>query len=63
MPTKRSEIQMRSDKKNTRHYGFKMNLRTDADIVELLDSAPSKQTLIKAALREYIANHPEKPAE
>ena len=48
------EANARYDAKSTKHYGFKFNVRTDADIIEALDAAPNKQALIKKALRAYI---------
>ena len=51
MPTKRSERQMRFDKDNTRRYGFKLNLRTDADIIEHLSKQESMQGYIKQLIR------------
>ena len=57
MPTKRSLSQMRYDKESSRHYGFKLNLRTDADIVEMLNSQPSLQGYIKSLIRADIAAH------
>lgn len=46
--------QARYDAKSTKHYGFKFNVKTDADIIEALDTATNKQALIKEALRAYI---------
>ena len=40
---------------HTRHYGIALNDKTDADLIAALDAAPAKQTLIKEALRAYIA--------
>ena len=47
--------QKRYDAQNTRVYTFKLNNRTDADLIEYLDGVPNKQGAIKAALREYIS--------
>lgn len=44
----------RYDAKSTKHYGFKFNIKTDADIIAALDASPNKQALIKEALRTYI---------
>ena len=52
MPDSPSKIEY--DAKNTVHYGFKLNRKTDADIITALDTAPNKQALIKDALREYL---------
>lgn len=48
------EANARYDAKSTKHYGFKFNIKTDADIIAALDAAPNKQALIKEALRAYI---------
>lgn len=42
------------DKKNTRHVGLKLNLKIDADIIEKLDSVPSKQGYVKELIRADI---------
>lgn len=46
--------QKRYDAQNTRVYTFKLNNKTDADLIEYLDGVPNKQGAIKAALREHI---------
>lgn len=45
------------DKANTKMIPVKLQHRTDADILAYLEGE-SRQTIIKAALREYMANHP-----
>lgn len=45
------------DAKNTKRYGLKFNYNTDADIIDALDNAPSKQGLVKEAIRFYLANN------
>ena len=47
----------RFDALNCVKFGIKLNKRTDAELIELLQSVESKQGLIRQALREYIANH------
>lgn len=47
------EANARYDAKSTKHYGFKLNCGTDADIIEMLDAAENKQALFKAAMRKY----------
>lgn len=42
------------DKENTKRVTFKLNLKTDADIVEYLDSCENKQGTIKRLIREGI---------
>ena len=54
-----SDAQLRANAKydaaNTKRFGVKLNLTTDADVIELLDTCASKQGLLKLLLREYIA--------
>lgn len=57
MATQRSISQMRYDKQSSRHYGMKLNLKTDADIVAMLDKQPSFQSYVKALIRADIAAH------
>lgn len=54
--TKASEAQARYDAENTVKICLKFNKKTDADILEMLNKAPSKQGLIKEALRKFSAN-------
>lgn len=42
------------DDKNTVHYGFKLNRKTDADIIEYLEFTGNKQGAIKQAIREKM---------
>ena len=53
MPT--SDAQKRAtlkyDAANTKQYHLKLNLATDADIIEHLDRQVNKQTYIKALIR------------
>ena len=44
------------DEAHTKRYNIKLNLSTDADIIDALDSASSKQGFIKEAIRFYIAS-------
>lgn len=50
-----TEAQIRAQKKydaeNTRQVHLKLNLRTDEDVLEKLDSVPSKQGYIKELIR------------
>ncbi len=39
------------DKANTKNVMFKMNLKTDADILAFLDSLPNKQGYFKELIR------------
>lgn len=56
----RKKSQARFDAQNTKRYTLKLNKRTNAELIELLDSVESQQGLIKQALREYIENHAER---
>lgn len=56
MGNKASERQRRFDEKNTRRIGLKLNLKTDADILEKLDSVKNKQGYIKDLIRKDIEN-------
>lgn len=53
-----SEKKKQWEKENTVFIGMKLQKRTDADILEFLEGKP-RQTIIKAALREYMENHKE----
>lgn len=55
-----SEAKKKWARENMLLIGLKLHRANDADIIEYLQTAWSeKQTVIKTALREYIANHPE----
>ena len=58
---KTSEAQKRAvlkyDVKNTKQYPLKLNLITDADIIERFDSVESIQGYIKQLVREDIARN------
>ena len=51
------KAQEKYDRENTVRVTIKLNKKTDADIIEMLSSAPSKQGLIRSALKEYQKNH------
>lgn len=42
------------DKANTRQIKFKFNIKTDADILEKMDSLENKQGYIKKLIRDDI---------
>lgn len=44
----------RYDAKNTKQVKLKLNLKTDADIIERLESVPAVQTYIKDLIRADI---------
>lgn len=52
MPDAKSKIDY--DARTAYKVGIKLNRKTDADIIAVLDAAPNKQALIKEALRAYI---------
>lgn len=43
------------DKANTRQIHLKLNRRTDADVIQALDNAESKQGYIKGLIRADIS--------
>lgn len=47
--------QARYDEKNTKQIRLKLNLKTDADILEKLSEVDSKQGYIKRLIREDIS--------
>ena len=59
MATKQSIRQMRFDKESTKLYRVRLNIRTDADVIEMLDSQESKQGYIKQLIRADIAKQKE----
>ena len=54
MATKASARQTKYDSTHCRTYGLKLNLGTDADIIEKLASVPSMQGYIKQLIRDDI---------
>lgn len=44
----------RYDAENTRQIKMKLNIKTDADILQWLDAQENKQGAIKAAIRKEI---------
>lgn len=63
MATKRSVSQMRYDKQSSKHYGMKLNVKTDADIIAMLEQQPSFQAYVKALIRADIAARSDEQAE
>ena len=45
------------DRQSSKYYGMKLNLKTDADIVAMLDKQPSLQAYVKQLIRADIAAH------
>ena len=54
MTQAQKRAQARYDKRNTRHINLKLNLRTDADVLEKLQKVASMQGYIKAVIRADI---------
>lgn len=48
------DAQEKYDRENTIRVTFKLNKKTEADIIEALENADKKQTFIKAAIRSYM---------
>ena len=48
--------QERYDRENTVFVGLKLNKKTDADIIALLEKSDNKQGTIKKILKEFIKN-------
>ena len=55
MPKKATISHARYDRENCRTYGLKLNLKTDAEVIEKLGSVPSMQGYIKQLIRDDIA--------
>lgn len=51
---KKAITNMRYDKKATKHYGIKLNLKTDADIIAELEKQENLQGYIKRVIRAEI---------
>ena len=54
-----SEAHKKWVQENTVHFGFRLQRRTDADILEKLESVPNRQGYIKDAIRAAIAREKE----
>lgn len=57
------EANIKYDAENTVRINYKFNKKTDADILEALNNAPSKLGFVKAAIRFYLAHKDEFPEE
>lgn len=51
------KAQERYDKENTVFVGLKLNKKTDADIIALLQSTDNKQGLIKKILKNFCKTY------
>lgn len=58
MKTSKAQLEAvaRYDKQNTVSLHIKLNKKTDADLIQALETVESKQGLIKQLLREYFRN-------
>lgn len=56
MPDAPSKVKW--DKENVRVFTVKLMRRTDQDVIEFLEPQ-NKRNILLAAIREYMANHPE----
>ncbi len=61
MPTARSIRDARYNAKSSRHYGIKLNVKTDAELIARLDSAGSINGYIRRLIREDIERNPNPP--
>lgn len=49
---------MKYDAKNTKQYHLKLNLTTDAELIEYLEKSGNIQGTIKAAMEDYMKKNP-----
>ncbi len=61
MPTARSIRDARYNAKSSRHYGIKLNVKTDAELIARLDSTGSINGYIRRLIREDIERNPNPP--
>ena len=54
MPTRQTINHYKYDAANTRRFVLKLNLKTDADIIAVVEAQESMQGFIKQAIREKI---------
>lgn len=54
MGNKRTEIQSRYDKENTRRFSLKYNIKTDSDILSHLESQSSVHGSIQGYIKQLI---------
>ena len=47
------------NEKNLKKMTFAFNIKTDADVLHLLEASTNKRQLVLTALREYAENHKE----
>ena len=51
----RKQAQREYDKKNTRTFSLKLNYKTDADLIAMLEATDNVQGFIKDVLTTYIS--------
>lgn len=51
---KKERPQDRYNKKYVKQIAFRLNIKTDADILECLENQPNKIGFIKKLIREYL---------
>lgn len=50
----RIRANMKYDRANKKTYAFKLNIKYDADLIEKMESVPSKAAYIKQLIRDDI---------
>lgn len=59
MPNNHTIAQRKYDKANCTHVTLKFNNRTDADVIERILAAPSRQDYIRQLIRKDLASSQE----
>ena len=59
MPKSSTVAQRKYDSANCKFYHLKFNLRTDADVIEQLESVPSRQDYVRQLIRADIKSNSE----
>lgn len=54
MPNNHTVAQRKYDAANCKFYHLKFNRKTDADVIEKLDSVPSRQDYIRQLIRKNL---------
>ena len=55
MPNNHTVAQRKYDAANCKFYHMKFNLKTDADVIQKLESVPSRQDYIRQLIRKDLA--------
>lgn len=61
VPTMKTLRDARYDAKSSRRYGLKLNVKTDAALIERLEAVGSVNGYIRRLIREDIARNPQPP--